>query len=149
MRTKEQQKEYNRLYRLQNPERIRELKRQFSRNNPDRIREYRKRYLAKHPVDLDYRKNAYLKNLYGITLDDYNLLLEKQNGKCAICKLEERILDPRIQQTKRLAVDHNHDTGQVRGLLCGNCNKNLGVLENQDFVSRAANYLKQYKTKEN
>lgn len=63
---------------------------------------------------------ARLRRNFGITLEQYNTLLEQQKGKCAICgKMEWRAL----------AVDHNHDDGRVRGLLCSVCNKNLGVYE--------------------
>lgn len=149
MRTKEQISEYNKFYRLQNPERIRELKRQFRRDNPDKIREYRRRYSIAHPKDDMQRRNARLKNYYGITLDDYNTLLAEQNEVCRICGLPERILDHRTKKPKYLSVDHDHITGQIRGLLCGNCNKNIGVIENKDFMKKAISYLKYYKNKEN
>lgn len=54
---------------------------------------------------------------YGITADDYEELLKRQGGKCAICRARPR--------SKRLAVDHNHTTGEVRGLLCSRCNHDL------------------------
>ena len=54
---------------------------------------------------------------YGITGDDYEALLRRQGGKCAICRARPR--------SKRLAVDHNHTTGAVRGLLCSRCNHDL------------------------
>jgi len=52
---------------------------------------------------------------YGISIEQYEEMLDKQNGLCAICKTPP--------QTKRLAVDHDHDTGEVRGLLCHRCNR--------------------------
>lgn len=54
---------------------------------------------------------------YGITGDDYESLLARQGGKCAICRARPK--------SKRLAVDHNHVTGAVRGLLCSRCNHDL------------------------
>lgn len=54
---------------------------------------------------------------YGITGDDYEALLRRQGGKCAICRARPK--------SKRLAVDHNHTTGAVRGLLCSRCNHDL------------------------
>lgn len=62
-----------------------------------------------------------LKAKYGITVADYDAMLAKQNGVCAICKFPPK--------RRRLAVDHNHKTGKVRGLLCWRCNYALGVLE--------------------
>lgn len=54
---------------------------------------------------------------YGLGGDDYDGLLERQGGRCAICRARPR--------SKRLAVDHNHATGAVRGLLCSRCNHDL------------------------
>lgn len=59
-----------------------------------------------------------LKHVYGISPEDKESLLLKQGGKCALC-----------QKTKRLVVDHNHDTGAIRGLLCHGCNTGLGHFE--------------------
>lgn len=79
-------------------------------------------------------KNNNLINKFGITLDKYNQMVEAQNGVCAICGKEEI--------NKALAVDHNHKTGEVRGLLCGKCNKALGFLdENIQSFRIAINYL--------
>lgn len=60
---------------------------------------------------------------YGITLDEYDLLLEKQNNCCAVCKTHTDFLK------RRLSVDHCHKTGKIRGLLCGPCNMSLGLLK--------------------
>lgn len=84
-------------------------------SNPDKYREYE------------------LKRLYGISISEYNVLFQKQNGKCAICKIDH------IKLKKRLEVDHNHQTGKVRGLLCGNCNKTLGKIN--DSISIVQNML--------
>lgn len=60
---------------------------------------------------------AMVAKTYGITGDDYEALLKRQGGKCAICRARPK--------SKRLAVDHNHTTGAVRGLLCSRCNHDL------------------------
>lgn len=60
---------------------------------------------------------AMVAKTYGITGDDYDALLKRQGGKCAICRARPK--------SKRLAVDHNHKTGAVRGLLCSRCNHDL------------------------
>ena len=71
---------------------------------------------------------------YGITVDDYNQMLAEQNGACAICKCPPT--------TKRLAIDHCHTTGKVRGLLCGPCNVSLGQFRDDPRVLlEAAKYL--------
>ena len=67
----------------------------------------------------DSWRNAHYKYYYGITVDDYNVMLENQQGVCAICgKIDSHGI--------RLAVDHNHQTKEVRGLLCAYCNGRLG-----------------------
>ena len=63
-----------------------------------------------------------LKRKYGITLDIYNEMLKNQNNVCKLCK-------QLCKSGKVLAVDHCHRTDQVRGLLCANCNTNLGRIE--------------------
>ena len=79
-------------------------------------------------------RDAYLKRKYGITEAEYDALLSTQGGVCALCgKKPGRV---------RLAVDHDHVTGQVRGLLHVRCNRALGPLEWNDAVLvRAVNYL--------
>lgn len=67
------------------------------------------------------RRNAHLERKYGMTLLDYEALLEKQGHACAICHKSH-------SRTNPLHVDHCHKTGQVRGLLCTNCNTGLGKL---------------------
>ena len=72
---------------------------------------------------------------YGITKDEYEHLLVQQKGRCAICNEEPK--------GRPLAVDHNHATDAVRGLLCGKCNRALGELrDNISLFKRAICYLK-------
>jgi hypothetical protein len=110
--------------------------------NPEKYQEQYKNDIAKQKCKEYYHnnkdsvKNSYLKTNYGITLEDYNFLLEKQNEKCKICNNE-------CPTGKSLAVDHNHETGKVRGLLCKNCNIGLGMFfDNIDFLESAVLYLK-------
>lgn len=84
---------------------------------------------------------AYLKRVYGITLLDYNTMFESQGGVCKICGDEGFLMDSERHKIK-LVVDHNHITGAVRGLLCHNCNRALGLLQdNTDVLRSAINYL--------
>lgn len=72
---------------------------------------------------------------YGISVEQYNHLLESQERVCWICS------KPNVPG-KSLNIDHDHETGQVRGLLCGNCNTALGLLrEDPHIVLRAYEYL--------
>lgn len=82
-----------------------------------------------------------LKMMYGLTKDQYQEMLEIQHGCCAICKR------PASSFTRPLGVDHNHATGKVRALLCGQCNSGLGMFA--DEVTRLRNaieYLEQHDT---
>lgn len=83
-----------------------------------------KRWAERHP---DRARNALLKWNYGITIEEYARLEESQGGVCAICKNPERHV--RNGKPVKLAVDHNHTTGAVRGLLCVLCNTLLGKIE--------------------
>jgi hypothetical protein len=89
------------------------------------------------------RQQAYLlKKKYGITVEQYNLMRNNQNYKCYICNIDEDKLD------RALAVDHCHHTGKVRGLLCGNCNRFLGQInDNVETAERMVQYLKMAKNK--
>lgn len=77
----------------------------------------------------------YLK-AYGLTKEDYAVLLHWQGGVCAGCKRKPR-------RSQRLSVDHDHRTGKVRGLLCGRCNTLIGYLhEDDDLLAALAQYLR-------
>lgn len=83
------------------------------------------------------KKNNALRSSYGITLEDYNKLLEKQNYKCAICNRHQN------EFTRKFAVDHCHITDKVRGLLCGNCNIGIGNLQDDiNIIENALKYLR-------
>lgn len=69
-------------------------------------------------------------------------MLASQDGVCAICERPEKVIDPRNGRIKALAVDHDHGTGDIRGLLCQNCNKGLGNLgDSVEILMAAAAYL--------
>lgn len=79
---------------------------------------------------------AYVLKTYGLKAGEYALLLHKQGGVCYICRRAKGI-------TKKLAVDHDHATGYVRGLLCGPDNKLIGHLrDDPEAFDRAAEYLR-------
>lgn len=83
--------------------------------------------------DPKYFRAYRLKRYYNMTEEDYQTLLDKQRGGCAICG--------RTPQ-RRLHVDHCHLTGRVRGLLCYNCNRMLGDAHDKiSLLAKAANYL--------
>ena len=84
-------------------------------------------------------KNASRKmfSRYGITIDDYDNMLTEQNGVCAICGTSKL-----SKNKSRFAIDHCHNTGAIRGLLCSNCNSGIGKLkDNPDIIIKAYEYL--------
>lgn len=87
--------------------------------------------------------NKYLSKMrrYGITRDEYDRLFALQGGLCAICKMPEVQVHKGVVQT--LSVDHDHDTGMIRGLLCHLCNHGLGQFRDRiDLLEAAIDYLK-------
>ena len=99
---------------------------------------YRDRSNSKY--DLEKQRAHLLKKKYGITPEKYDEMLSEQDYKCYICHTHEDKLD------RSLAVDHCHKTGKVRGLLCGNCNRFLGQIDdNIDTAERLLEYLNKHK----
>ena len=88
------------------------------------------------------RRNSTI--IYGITMNDYNDILLKQGGGCAICGKMEQIVLKENGKSTRLSIDHNHSTGKVRGILCRKCNMGIGQF-NEDVIllTKAVEYLKQ------
>jgi len=85
------------------------------------------------------RWDAIIRRTYGITLEQYNQMLKDQDGVCAICGKPDEV------EGRRMAIDHNHDTGEVRGLLCGTCNRGLGNFQdNIEMLEKAKDYLVKY-----
>lgn len=150
------EKAYQKKYRQDNKERIAEVKRLWRERNKDRCNLRDKEYREKnketlYKSNLEWRKNnpdkmaihyrkRNLKIKYGMSLEDYDNLLAKQNHVCAICEQKETI------PNRPLSVDHCHDTGKVRGLLCNDCNRNLIAQRNDaEIFYRAAKYITRYK----
>ena len=84
------------------------------------------------------RKSNYL-HRYKITIEEYEELFTKQNGVCAICDKPENLTKDGKLHT--LAVDHNHETLHIRGLLCMNCNTRLGYFEGKGLLTKMVSYL--------
>ncbi len=104
--------------------------------DPEGRREYERKRRERFP-DRDREQNY--KSKYGITLAQYNEMHAAQGGVCRACKKPESRI-----ATRHLAVDHCHRTGKIRGLLCSNCNRALGLLD--DDISRLrslADYLEE------
>lgn len=105
-----------------------------------------------HPCFRVYRNNYYkshatswwegrLKKVYGISGEQYKALLESQDGKCAICSNPE-FQKGRGGKVNPLSVDHCHSSGAVRGLLCGRCNRVVGLLhEDLNLLKKVELYI--------
>lgn len=94
----------------------------------------RRSYLKARERALQYSREYNLNRKFGIGFIEYQKLLEKQKGICAICK------EP--PKTRMLAVDHCHDTGQIRGLLCSKCNRGIGYLnDDPERLKQAIKYI--------
>lgn len=93
-------------------------------------------YGANTERGLTNRRRLQLKADYGITPEQYDALLEKQDGVCAICRKPESA--ERDGKVMRMPVDHCHHTGRVRGLLCHRCNRAIGLLGDDSEILRSA-----------
>ena len=82
------------------------------------------------------QSSRYLERNYGITIDEYERMLEDQEHKCAICREEGFVMAE--HHSMKLVVDHCHTKGDVRGLLCHNCNRALGLLKDNKQALKAA-----------
>ena len=91
--------------------------------------------------------NNWIRDIHpDFSLEDYNRLLEQQGGVCAICKQPETHIDSRTQKAISLAIDHCHETGKIRGLLCRRCNQLLGRLEqNMNLILEMLAYKDRHK----
>lgn len=120
-----------------NPEKSREKTRRHKQKNREYFRNIKKAAYSKNKDQITalLRDNAFRKK-FGISLAERNEMADAQEKRCLICGKHESYL------TKRLAVDHDHETLTVRGLLCQNCNLGLGYfLDDPDLLRSAAIYL--------
>lgn len=100
-----------------------------------RYERQKERALRERIESPDKVRDRYLRNTYGISLEVYNSLVEQQDSCCAICR----------ENTDDLHVDHCHMTGDVRALLCGKCNRGIGMFNDEPELLRlAAEYLEKY-----
>ena len=101
--------------------------------------EQRRRYRQANPEGSKIRNRIISLRVYGLTLEDYDVLLETQGGLCAVCRRKCSVHE-------HLSVDHCHKTNIVRGLLCFMCNTALGKLEDDiERIEAAIEYLERAK----
>jgi hypothetical protein len=146
---KEQITKYKKEWHLKNrPKRLLEFKR-YNEENQDKIKQQKAIYKSKYPNKNKESSSAYRRKYfdkfkrysitkYGITIKQYQDLLDKQLHKCYICKIETK------KNGRRLCIDHDHINGKVRGLLCNLCNSILGYAkDNIEILQNAIKYLQE------
>lgn len=113
--------------------------------NKEKKNEYQRNYYQKNKeVILKQQRERHLQKSYGLSSNEYLEMVIEQDNKCAICgESETHIL--KTGDVKPLSVDHDHSTGEVRMLLCNDCNALLGFSkENTDILNRAITYLEYF-----
>jgi Recombination endonuclease VII len=126
----EKRREYNREYSTTHPDQMREYKRKYYAANRDAIL-LRRRERSKTKPGAERERHLFRR--YGLTPNAWDTMFDGQGQRCAICRGESRRWD----------TDHDHNTGEVRGILCGPCNRAIGLLKDSpEVVTRAAEYLK-------
>lgn len=130
---KECSKKRSLAWKKANPDKARVHNVKWKKNNSNKIKIYHNKWYEKN---LSKIRNRILKRDYGITLEQYYSIFQKQSSCCAICNRSQSEFE------KVLCVDHNHKTGEVRGLLCDLCNKAIGLFQDQiDRLRNAIKYL--------
>lgn len=128
-------------YRTANRNKVRAASAKWGRAHNAQIVAQNRIWRAANPEKVRAQK---LKFNFGVTGEQYSELFAKQNGLCAVCKQPEKAV--RGGAVKWLAVDHAHDTGEVRALLCQSCNIALGLLnEDPERLLAARDYLLRYR----
>lgn len=141
-RLKNKQKEHyerNKHWKNKDPTILKKRK-EYNKKIADKKAKYDKDYFTKPENKKRIKHHARVSQYkkLGITIEDYNNMLKKQKNKCGICraKIHEN------SYKKLFDVDHNHNTGKVRGLLCNHCNRGLGYLkDNKSYLKNAIKYL--------
>lgn len=126
-----------RKYLAENPEqrdKARIRAKRYLKDHPEtyqKRRDYILQYAKDHPVPGDRKARNSMRSIYGLGPDDFKRMHDEQNGKCALCGSEQSGFKKRAWkwQIGTLSIDHCHETGRVRGLLCHICNVRVGALE--------------------
>ena len=132
----EKRRAESRSERQRNREKWRDYQRAYNAANRDKLTQSARAHREKNR---DRYFDRRLRRDYGITLDEYNRILQEQGGGCGICG----VVEARSKSGNgRLHVDHDHETGKTRGLLCDTCNRGIGQLgDDPERVKAAVRYL--------
>lgn len=119
-------------WRGQNPERTRQLRSDYYKANKEHLKQKAKeRYARNKERFVEYATQRFVEKKYGVTPEQYAALVAACGGRCEVCR---RVPTGRFA---KLCVDHNHETDQVRGMLCHGCNTSLGMLKEDPLRIRA------------
>lgn len=122
-----------------NLERYRELQRANAQKNRAKLRAKQREWYQRNKDRASKQSRKQRLAMYGLTPHQYAQMLSDQNGRCAICGSTKAF---NSRKEASLHVDHCHDTGMVRGLLCRRCNSGLGHFrDNLELLTRAIDYL--------
>lgn len=117
-------------YRSRDPQRWKAYQKQYRSERREQMVKYSQAYKLRHP---DRVRDQWYRTNYGIGLAQYEAMLADQGGRCAACQ-EVPPSDAKKASQRMLNVDHDHETGEVRGLLCSRCNRILGFAEDRPAV---------------
>lgn len=117
--------------------------RTITKRNDETTKQYRARYQRVHRAINPEKHHGYsLKKTYKITREIFVNLFKKQGGVCAICGNAELRINPHTRKPRNMAIDHCHNTGTIRGLLCTDCNTAIGLMKDSvENLQRAIDYL--------
>lgn len=134
---------YTKEWTARNRERVRQNEKRRYENNPQPKKDYAKKYREANKERVKATHEKWVKNngrklmagvirrLYGLSIEAYERMFKEQNGACKICQQQN-------YDGKRLFVDHDHDTGTVRGLLCHHCNAGMGHFKDDPYLLQVA-----------
>ena len=137
-------------YYKENKERLQKYAKEYYLENKTELNKKAKKYRDANlhiSISSEYSKflEHYYQSKYGISYSEYEQMVITCGNKCQICNQEEKIIDKRRGKLKRLAVDHCHETGKVRGLLCFQCNRAIGGFKDDiKLLESAIKYLKEH-----
>lgn len=116
-------------------EKARQRAKEWSRNNPEKKRQHSLNWKKRNIDSVKEKGFAYhINKTYGLTVEQYDQIFQNQSGCCAICN-----------KNKKLWIDHDHNTGNVRGLLCPSCNTLVGYIETHiDLIEKTVEYIKDF-----
>jgi hypothetical protein len=113
---------------------------EYRKKNPEKSRAATAKWTKNHPEAI---KDHILRKRYNLTLEQWQEMFDAQQGKCLVCGIHQDSC------SKELAVDHDHKTGKVRGLLCCRCNRAVGLMEDDPgLLRKAADHLEKFITLE-